>query len=193
MMRGDNMAYDVKYIITVDEKGATKQIQTFDQAVNDLGKSAGGAGSHFSGLWKQFAIGQIAVGALHKGWSLFKNELLSTVSAAAAQEQADRNLAAALDITGRTIPLAAMKEFAGSLQKATKYGDEQIMSVQTLLVQMTKLDKQGIERATRGTLGLASALGIDLNAAALLVQKAMSGQFATLSRYGIVLDETLTN
>ena len=185
---------DVRILVTVDSAGAVRSVKNFDESIKDLQHQAPRTETALGSMWQQVAGGVIVSQAAMRAARLFTNELRSTVTAAMEQEKADRAMAAALEITGRGVDrnMERMKRFAAEQQKVTTYGDEQIQMVQTLLVQMTDLDQEGLERATKGTLGLSSALGMDLNAAALLVQKAMAGQFATLSRYGIVLDENLT-
>lgn len=184
---------DIRFTVSLDDKGSPV-IRKLEDGVEGLGKAGKDAGNRFGGLWKQFALGQIATEALRGSWRLLKNQIADSFKAAIEAEQVDKALDAALDITGRKLADLGdhYKEYASQLQAATRYGDEEIKTVQTLLIQMTNLDREGLDRATRGTLGLASALGMDLNAASLLVQKAMAGQFQTLSRYGIVLDESLT-
>jgi hypothetical protein len=191
-MRGANVA-DVKYIITVDESGATKKIETFDKAIVDLGKSTGKTDSAFGSLWKQFAIGQVAVNALYKGWSVFKNEMVSTVREAIEAEQAERRLRTALEMTGRAHSgiMFSLVEFSKAQQKATLYTDEQIQSTLTLLAQLTKLDSQGLQKAAKGAMGLAAVMGIDLESAALMVSKAMEGNVQALERIGIRLDDNV--
>ncbi len=186
---------DVKYVITVDESGATKKIETLDQALGELGKTSGQkAAPALGALWKQFAIGSIAADAARKGLRFFKDELLGTIKEAMEAERVDRALESALEITGRAARgvAASFRDYANALQRQTVYDDEAIKSAQTLLIQMTKLDRDGINRATRGAIGLASVLGMDLQSAAQLVAKAMEGNYAALSRYGIKVDESLS-
>src|SRR5581483_4503498 len=47
-----------------------------------------------------------------------------------------------------------------------------------------------MKAALRAATDLASCLGIDLRTATMLVAKAFAGNTATLSRYGLVIDET---
>jgi hypothetical protein len=186
---------DIKYVITVDSAGALKNVQNFDKAVEDLGKTTGGkTAPAFSALWKQFAIGQLAVQALRDGWRLFKDQVGDSIKAAIEAESVDKALDATLDITGRKVADLAdhFKEYASELQRKTIYDDEAIKKTQALLLQLTHLDRDGIDRATRGTIGLASALGIDLNSAATMVVKAMEGNYQALGRYGIKVRETGT-
>jgi len=192
---------DVKYVVTVDSTGAQKSIETLDQAFAKLrGETVatGGAtvdlGQKSESLWKQFAIGQMVVNAARQAWQLLKGQVSEVIGAAAAAEKADRSLDASLGITGRDVKLLSehFKTYANELMGVTIYDDEVIKSSQALLVQLTNLDQNGIDRATKGAIGLASVFGMDLVSASTLVAKAMTGNMAALSRYGLKVDENLS-
>jgi len=185
---------DVKYIVECDASGALKSIKDLDGAINHSAGQATAAGTSFGGLWKQFAIGQIAVAALQKGYAAFKNFVEGSVKAAIEAEQAENNLSAALEITGRTVEgnIQHYKKFAAEQMRATTYTDEQVMASQALLLQLTSLDQNGLDRATKGAMGLASTMGIDLHSATMMVTKAMEGNYTALGRVGIRVAENLT-
>jgi len=186
---------DIRYVITVDEKGATKSIQTFDGAVKGVADTASRQASPaLSGLWKQFALGQIVVNAASSAIRNMKEFLGGAVKAAAAQELAERNLADAFDITGRNAKalLPVFKDFANSIQNQTIYTDDAVLSATALMAQLSNLDAQGLQQATKGAIGLASVFKIDLKTAATTVAKAMGGSYEMLSRYGIKVGEIKT-
>jgi len=185
---------DIKYIVECDATGALKSIKDLDASLDNAAKTTDKAGGSFGGLWKQFAIGQIAVAALHKGYAAFKNFVEGSVKAAIEAEQAENNLNAALEITGRTVEgnIQHYKKFAAEQMRATTYTDEQVMASQALLLQLTNLDQNGIDRATKGAMGLASTMGIDLHSATMMVTKAMEGNYGALGRVGIRVGENLT-
>jgi len=119
-------------------------------------------------------------------------ELVKATQAANVQEEAEVKLSVALRSVGKASreTLDGLKAHASALQNVTKFGDETIIGVQALLVQLGRLaDTEQIERATEATLQFAAATGTDLQAAALLVAKAAQGQTASLSRYGLILRE----
>jgi hypothetical protein len=109
---------------------------------------------------------------------------------AADQEKAVNKLNAALKSTGKFSEATSlqMQKFASSLQQVTTYGDEAILEVQALLTTLGGGNTEDVNKGTKAVLDLATALDIDLKAAALLVGKAMAGETATLTRYGIVID-----
>ncbi len=108
------------------------------------------------------------------------------VALGAEQEKMERRLAFA--VGGSTEALLAN---ASALQRQTVFGDEAIISVQTMMVQLGELSGERLTRATRLTLDFASALGIDLKAAGILMAKAATGSTEALSRYGIILDKNI--
>jgi hypothetical protein len=84
-----------------------------------------------------------------------------------------------------------VQDLSGKLQKITRFGDEKILDVSTLLIQ-SGAARQEVAKLTEMVLDLASGLGLDLNSAAMLVGKTLQGEFGALGRYGIQLDETKT-
>ncbi len=185
-----------KLYVTIGAK-----IDELQKALKEVKQQLGGTeqevkktNSAFSGLWKQFAIGQIVVDGAKKAIRLFTDTLGDAIKGAIESEQSEKNLETALASTGRTVEklLPAYLEFSKAQSRHVKYTDEEINAAQTLLVQMTSLDTQGIQRATKGAMGLASVMGISLQSATMLVTKAMEGNYGALSRYGIKVDENLT-
>ena len=192
---------DIKFVVSVDAKTGIQTIKTLDEELEKLGQAnrAGGAAAEESagrhaGLWKQFSAGQIAADLLKKGLGLAKGAVIDLFEAAIEGEKTDRALEAALFTTGRTaLGLSDhFKKLGAEIQRETIYNDEAVKSASTLLIQMTNLDRDGLDRATKGAAGLASVMGMDLQNAASLVQKALEGNWGTLSRYGIKVRETGT-
>ncbi len=113
--------------------------------------------------------------------------------AAGIQEQAEVDLAAALrstgDATGKN--LKSLKEYATELQRATTYGDEEILT-QMAYGKNLGITTDRLKDATKAAMGLAARYKLDLQAAMMLVGRASQGQTQMLTRYGIVLDETLS-
>ncbi len=81
-----------------------------------------------------------------------------------------------------------LTEYAASLQKATTFGDEQIISAMSLLATF-QLTEATIAQLTPRVLDMAAATGQDLNSAAIMAGKAVTGQASALSRTGVVLDK----
>ena len=184
---------DIRLIIDVDASGVVKGSQIVRQEIDETAKTAQKGGSAFSSMWKQVAIGQIAAQAAMKAMQTLKDVVTSSINEAIKQEEAEKALEAALLTTGRTIQgnIEHYRQFAQAQQSVTKYADDEIMAAQALMLQMTNLNQKGIDEAIKGAMGLASTLKMDLQSATLLVAKAMEGNTAALSRYGIRVDESL--
>ena len=118
------------------------------------------------------------------------------IDAAGIQEKAEKRLEVAL---GRRSQ--ALLDQATALQKVTTFGDEQIISAQALIAAFVS-DEDQIKAATKATLDLAAAKGMDLTAAADLISKTLGSSTNAMSRYGIQVEgavgsterlESLTN
>jgi hypothetical protein len=183
---------DIKYIIAVDSTEATKKVEDFDKSIDDAAKTSDVAEKSHKGLWAQVALGQFAYDAAVKAGKLFIGFMKDSITAAMDSEKSEKALSAALEITGRPVKALSehFKDFASAMQKATIYEDDTVTSSQALLVQLTNLDRDGIDRATKGAIGLASVFGMDLESATQLVAKSMNGNAAMLGRYGIKVEET---
>ena len=116
------------------------------------------------------AIGTL-IGVMYKG-----------VQAANVQEDAETRLRQALGHTS-----TALLNQASALQQVTKYGDETIIQAQSLIASFVK-DENQIKAATRATLDLAAAKGMDLKNAGDLVSKTLGSSTNALSRYGIQVE-----
>lgn len=185
---------DIKYLVEVDATGAVKSVKNFEGVLAGLEKGSEGAEKKHNSLWKDVALGQLAFQAATKIGRGFVDFLKSSITAAMEAEDSENNLRAALEATGRSVePLVKhYVDLSAELQNATVYEDDQIQSTQALLLQMTKLDREGIDKATKGAIGLASVFKMDLQSAGSLVAKAMAGNTAALSRYGITVDQNLS-
>jgi hypothetical protein len=117
----------------------------------------------------------------------FKRLMEGAVSAAGKQEEAERALIAA--VKGR---IDQYKTFAAEMQKQTKYGDELILNQMAYATNLgVTTDK--LKEATVAAIGLAARFKIDLASAMMLVGRASQGQTQLLTRYGIVIDQTLSD
>ena len=141
-----------------------------------------------------FTLASLATMAIQKGLRALADAFTNSVKGAMLEQASEVALASALELTGRKAAGAkdSLMSFAQQQMKATIYTHEQVESVETLLAQLTKLDVEGIKRATKGAMGLAAVLGVDLDSAARMVTKAMEGNYVALARVGIKVDENLT-
>jgi hypothetical protein len=191
---------DVKYVITVDSAGFVKGMETLDAAFKKLQESGkettglwGQVGQAFKSLAGQFTVATLAANVINGAVRALKGAVSDAFSGAIKEEESQHRLNTALEMTGRTRRgiLPGMMKFAESQMDVTTYTHEEIEAVMTLLAQLTRLDGEGIQRAAKGAMGLASVLGMDLQSAALMVTKAMEGNYQALARVGIKVDENL--
>lgn len=187
---------DVRYIVECDASGAIKSIKDVDATINAAAGTtakAGGASGPFAGLFTRFTAGVLAAQMLTKGIGGIKGVVEDAIKGAIEEEKAENNLRATLEITGRTIEgnLKHYLDFAMAQMKYTTYTHEEVQATQTLLLQLTNLNQNGVDKATKGAMGLASTLGIDLHSATMMVTKAMEGNYMALGRVGIKVDENL--
>lgn len=120
------------------------------------------------------------------------NFFRTTIDEAAKAEEVSAKLTRALQNQGITSTKTRdqILEYSKSLQMVSTFDDEAITGVQTLLISLGRLSGEGLQRATRATMDLATGLGIDLESAARLVGKAAAGSAEAFSRYGIVVKST---
>jgi len=178
----------------LDKTGWDQSVQEVMGQTKELPKAMSPVTTAIKSIAGQFAVGVIAANLITKAFNSLGSELKSCITGAIAEERAERALAAALEITGRELEgnLTHFMDFAQAQMRLTTFTHEQVEGAQTLLLQLTKLSRDGIDRATKGAMGLATTLGIDLHSATLMVTKAMEGNFMALARVGIRVDENLT-
>lgn len=112
--------------------------------------------------------------------------------AAMKQEDAVFGLVAALKVSGEysATAMERLKDFASATQKVTIYGDEAILA-QMAFASAMGVTEDKLEGAARAAIGL-SVITKNLESAMVLVAKAAAGETGALSRYGIIIDKSLS-
>jgi hypothetical protein len=123
------------------------------------------------------------------GFGLF---LKDAIQKAGIQEQAVADLTAALRNNGDEYQslVPELKDYAAELQRITIYADEQIIS-QLAYARNLGVTADRLRDTAKAAIGLSAKYRIDLQAAMMLVGRAFQGQTQMLTRYGIVLDDSL--
>ncbi len=185
---------DIKFKATVDSKKGEVSLKKLDSSVTNLEKKTRKAGAGFKSLAVGVAAGVAAFAVATKALRGLIRWMGDAVDKAAVQQAAEHEVRAALESTGREVEANTehFKLYASEIQNATTFGDEQILSAQALMIQLTELDQKGLDAATKGAIGLASVYKTDLKSATTLVGKALAGNFSALSRYGFIIDRTAT-
>jgi len=180
---------DAKVTIAIEVDKKTGAIKVAGQEVEGLGKKAKGAGAAAATGAGGFRAMTASLGPLLAAGAVVKFFTEAT-SAAIKQEDAINKLNTALKINGQFSAAASkdLQAYASSLQEVTRFGDEAILEQQALLISFG-LTGDALRKGTEAGLDLATALGIDLKAAMLLVGKAAAGDTSALSRYGIKIKE----
>jgi hypothetical protein len=153
-----------KYILDIKTRGAKASK-----------KAIGGVGSSLGGLAKKMAL----VGGAYFGGKALISGIKASTEAFGQQELAEKKLATALGFTSEKL-----LEQARALQQTTKFGDEDIIMMQSMLGAFTDNEDE-IAKLTEATLDLASGMGMDLKSAGDLVAKTIGSSTNALSRYGI--------
>ena len=153
-----------EHIIKVSSQGAKKakkEIQGVSNGLRSMAKSAAAAAGAYFGA-------RALLGAVKSSIDLF-----------AKQELAEKKLEAALGKTSQ-----ALLNQAKAIQETTMFGDEQVIEAQALIGSFVQ-EEEAIMAATKATLDLAAAKGMELTVAADLVSKTLGSSTNALSRYGI--------
>lgn len=116
------------------------------------------------------------------------------VKGSIVQEKSLAQLNAVLKSTSGIVGISSkqLQGMAANLQNVTTYGDETIISAQSLLLTFTKIGKEAFPQALEATLNVATAMGTDLKSAAIQVGKALNDPvlgMSALSRSGITFSE----
>jgi len=151
-----------------------------------IGKSAGGMGQ----MLKRAAV---AAGA-YLGARAIKNFVSESIKAYGEQELAAQHLKDALANLGVTGKAAMddMQQFASQIQKMTTIDDDAVIETMSLGAAIGGLKDGPLKAATVAAIGLSKGFKMDLETAMKMVSKAAKGSTETFTRYGIVLDETMT-
>lgn len=189
---------DVKISITLDaaqlkrELGLTQdELKKIDGKQIDVKTDS--AQSGIAKLRDGLAMWSLALNGAITAAKGLASAINSVVAPAMAQEKAEQDLAAALKNTGvYSAQLESqLKAQASAIQSVTTYGDESILMATRQMQVIGQLSADQLPAAQKAAVGLAAAYKLDLNTAFEMVGKAAAGNTATLSRYGIVLEEGL--
>lgn len=151
---------------------------------DEVSASAGrmsGALSSLSGTISSF-IGVVGVGVAAR----------ALIDAVSESEDAIARLRASMVASNQESEsyIQSLQNQAAAFQQLSVHSDEAIIHVQSLLVSFGAAP-ESIKNLTQTVLDFAAGMRIDLDTAVRVVAKAMGGNTSALSRYGIVIDDTL--
>ncbi len=180
--------------LEVDAKGGIKQVENFNRVIDKVPEHAKRADTGVGNLTKSLAMIGGATAIAATGMRAFRGAVdfvQDSIAASIEQQRIFVGLSSALSNVG--VSFSAVKGdldgLFNSLQRTTKYGDTDSAAALEKLIRVTGNYDQAM-RLLVPTMEFASAMQIDMATAARLAGQASSGMTGTLSRYGIILDDT---
>lgn len=175
-----------------------------DKSLGDMAKKSG---SSFDGLKQAAATalgfigGEAILGAFKKATEAAVEFFKAGIDEASKQEDAINKLNQSLAQSGKYSKAASqdLQDFASSMQQTTKYSDDAVLGVSSLIESLGQLSGTQLKQATKAALDMSQALGIDAATAARTLGKAAAGEISGLTKFGVIVREgatkaeTLTN
>ena len=170
-------------VLSGDIVKATRRLDKLEKQSKKSVKSNKKLGDSFKGVGT--AIGGLGLGLAFK----------SIISLAIEQERVVRQLDAAIESTGGSAGFTTkeLQKMAAGFQEVTNYGDEAIISAQSILLTFTNLKGDVLPATTEAVLDLSERMGTDLKSSAIQLGKALNDPVANLSalsRSGIQFSES---
>lgn len=176
----------------IDE--ASANLKKIQNSVSDLGDKAKTGTKSVTGLAGAFALGNIAAMAGSKIFGFVVDNLKDMVTEAATAGAGQAQLAAVITSTGGAAGVSAQmaNELASRFANLTTYTDDEVLSVENLLLTNTNLTKNSFPEAIQAVLDMSVAMGQDLKSSTLQVAKALQDPIANigaLTRNGVIFTE----
>ena len=170
--------------IKVTTEGATKA--TGELAKLEKQSAATEARAVKMGKAMGIALGSAVAGAVAVGGLALRAYIKNSIEAEKVQAQLNATLKSTKGAAG--LAIGELNKMADALQRVTTFDDESIGKVQALLLTFTKIGRDVFPMATEAVLNLSTAMGTDLNSAALQVGKALNDPvkgITALARAGV--------
>jgi hypothetical protein len=173
-------------VLSLDDKDFQQGLKDADKGM----KSAQDRLKDFSSGIKNVGAGMIAVSGPIVAFGV------TAVQAAMESQQAVAQLDAVIKSTGGSAGVTAdhAQALASSLQNLTMFGDEAVMSAESMLLTFTNIGAAGgvFDQATLTVLNMSQALGQDLTSSAMQLGKALNDPVAgitALTRVGVTFTQ----
>jgi len=156
------------------ERELDTRTKRMNKMANDFGKSLG------IGLAAGVGVASTALGIY----------IRNTIEAEKVQSQLASRIKDTGGAAGKSV--ADLNKVSAALQNLTTFDDESIGRVQAMLLTFRNIKGDNFDSATKAVLNLSTAMGTDLNSAALQVGKALNDPIAgisALSRAGVQFSE----
>jgi hypothetical protein len=154
--------------LTGKDKGFNRMMSNAQRKIGKVSMQAGKAA--------------ITTGAIFGGAAIAGG--IKAIRMYAVQEKAVKKLNAVLSVNGDNVEklMPKYKAFASEIQKQTTYGDESTLAMMAQIRNLGVMPDK-MEKATKGAIGLATALDMDAKTSARYTALAMQGEYTILQRY----------
>ena len=176
--------------------------ETVSTAAKKAGHGLGGLDNKVKsvskGISKNFGAISIAAGAAFLAFRQISRGVEDLIDTYKEQEQAEARLEQVIKSTGGAAGFTAqeLKNYASELQSVTTFGDEAIISAQTILATFTKIGQESFPVATEAVLNMSEVLGQSLTSSAQQLGKALQDPVegvTALRRVGVRLTQDQEN
>lgn len=188
------MANNISIKISADVQQALNGIQSVNQKLDSMLKTAENTKKSFMGLTAGFTVVTSAISTVISAVQKAVDAGAELIRTYSLQEQAERRLQTVLRATQNAVGMSASELFdlADSLSSVTAYSDQEIIAVEQMLAATRKISSEVMPEATKAVLDMAAATGDDAAGAAKDLAQALSdpaGEIESLKEKGIQLTE----
>jgi phage-related minor tail protein len=193
---------EAKLDVIVDPSGAITGSSQAKQAINSINDSTRKMATEMEKARQAQerinAATQRMVGAIRAAgtaWLVYKGIMSTYIRNSVEAEKVSTQLDAVLKSTKSAAGLTAVeiKNMASEMQMLTTFGDEEVVSMQNLLLTFKHIKGDTFKQATMAILDLSTAMGTDLSSAAIQVGKALNDPkigLTALQRVGITFNQS---
>lgn len=174
---------EAKLDVNVDPSGAISGSSQAKQAINSINDSTRKMAAEMEKARQAQerinAATQRMVGAIRAAgtaWLTYKSIMNTYIRNSIEAERVETQLNAVLKSTRHAAGLTAieLKNMASEMQMLTAFGDEEVLSMQNILLTFKNIKGDEFKRATMAVLDLSTAMGQDLKSSAIQVGKALN-------------------
>lgn len=188
------MANNISIKISADVQQALNGIQSVNQKLDSMLKTAENTKKSFMGLTAGFTVVTSAISTVISAVQKAVDAGAELIRTYSLQEQAERRLQTVLRATQNAVGMSASELFdlADSLSSVTAYSDQEIIAVEQMLAATRKISSEVMPEATKAVLDMAAATGDDAAGAAKDLAQALSdpaGEIESLKEKGIQLSK----
>lgn len=193
---------EAKLDVIVDPSGAISGSSQAKQAINSMNDSTRKMAAEMEKARQAQerinAATQRMVGAIRAAgtaWLVYKGIMNTYIRNSIEAERVETQLNAVLKSTQHSAGLTAieLKNMASEMQMLTAFGDEEVLSMQNILLTFKQIKGDEFKRATMAVLDLSTAMGQDLKSSAIQVGKALNDPkigLTALQRVGITFSDS---